>query len=138
MNIEQFDERQKAIRNKIMTKAFALAIILLCGAIILNECKVIEIGKTVSFTDYGFITFFILILYVTLSLIWKDAYVVIVNAASIKIALYGFSVLSILDIDLFIKHRMEQAPIDYVVLAGTITMIAITISLWLKKIDWDN
>lgn len=69
----------------------------------------------------------------TLSLIWKDAYVGIVNAASIKIALYGFSVLSILDIDLFIKHRMEQAPIDYVVLAGTITMIAITISLWLKK-----
>ena len=71
--MEQFDERQKAIRNKIMTKAFALAIILLCGAIILNECKVIEIGKTVSFTDYGFITFFILILYVTLSLIRKDA-----------------------------------------------------------------
>ena len=45
MNIEQFDERQKAIRNKIMTKAFALAIILLCGAIILNECKVIENRK---------------------------------------------------------------------------------------------
>lgn len=37
--MEQFDERQKAIRNKIMTKAFALAIILLCGAIILNECN---------------------------------------------------------------------------------------------------
>ena len=55
MNIEQFDERQKAIRNKIMTKAFALAIILLCGAIILNECKVIEIGKTVSFTGHRFI-----------------------------------------------------------------------------------
>ena len=67
MNIEQFDERQKAIRNKIMTKAFALAIILLCGAIILNECKVIEIGKTVSFTDYGFITFFMTLFSLTKS-----------------------------------------------------------------------
>ena len=56
--MEQFDERQKAIRNKIMTKAFALAIILLCGAIILNECKVIEIGKTVSFTDWLYHIFY--------------------------------------------------------------------------------
>lgn len=136
--MEQFDERQQGIRNKIMTRAFLLEIILLCGAIVLNECKIIEIGKTISFADYGFITLFILILYVTLSLIWKDAYVGVVNVSSFKIALFTFTTLSIIDIYLFSKHRMAQDTFDYTFFAVTITMTAIAISLWLKKKDWDS
>lgn len=133
--MKSFDERQEHIRGKIAIQTLAGTFLLLAGLSFLDSFDLFHPLEYVDLSDFLIIICTIILSFVSLNLIWRDAYFGFMNSTQTKMVFYVFLFLSIILDCLFIYDlTMNDILIPSVFTLFMVNSIAI--SLFCKRKDW--
>lgn len=133
--MKSFDERQEHIRGKIAIQTLAGTFLLLAGLSFLDSFDLFHPLEYVDLSDLLIIVCTIILNFVSLNLIWRDAYFGFMNATQTKMVFFIFLFLSMILDCLFIYDlTMNDMLIPSVFTLFMVNSIAI--SLFCKRKDW--
>lgn len=134
--MKTMDERQEQIRGKIATHSIVFMLVLLLGIAFLDSFDIINFLDYVDLGDLMIILGTILVTFLSLNLIWRDAYFGLMGITQVKGVFFLFFALSIIEDALFI-YDLTQSDILIHSIFSIIMVNSIAISLWCKRKDWD-
>lgn len=133
--MKTMDERQEQIRGKIATQAIVGSIIVLMTIAFLDSFGIVSFLSYVDLSDLMIILCLILITFLSLSLIWHDAYFGLVSGAQMKAIFAIFVTLSLME-DALLIYDILQGDILIHSLFSVGMVNSVAISLWCKRADW--
>lgn len=127
------DERQLQIRGKIMTQAVIGTIILLLVIAFLDSFGIIRIISIMEVSDLLLNIALLMLTYISINLIWRDAYFGLVDLKRMKMAMYVFIILAIVEDGLMIFHIFNKEGFSPISFLSIIMVNSIAISLICKR-----
>lgn len=135
---DNYDERQVQIRGNIMMHCFILMIAMLFSLALINDVLKVDLVSLFGFGDIVIGCACLGLAYGSVMLILKGAYFGIVAQTNMKMICYTLSVLSVIDIILNIIDLYHHEPIGLLSICSLLMIVSISISLWIKRSDWNS
>lgn len=132
------DERQVATQGKICQRACIGIIFYFLLIAFVNGLHIFELERWMEFSDFLIMSAVLLLTYLSLAMIWKDAYFGPANLAMMKRVSYIFIALSIAEDGLLIADFIRGEIPSIVSICTLIMVNAIAFSLWYKKRSYNR
>lgn len=134
--MDQMDERQIAVRGKVAMQTAIGMILYFMSAAFVNDFGLIDIEHTVGFSSFLIGSTVLMITFLSVSLILRDAYMGVFQDAQFRICLFVFTFLAIAEDGLFMFDLFRGEGVAFVSLTLLLLVNSVAISLWIKRKDW--
>lgn len=134
--MDQMDERQQQVRGKIAMQALIGMIVYLLLAAFLNDFGVIDIEHHIGCSNFLIFSVVLLLSFLSVSLILRDAYIGVAKNPQLRICLGVFTALAVFQDVLFIFDQIRGEGVTLVSVSSLILVNSVSICLWIKRKDW--
>lgn len=130
------DERQMQIQGKIMKQGVLGIIVVLMLIALVDSFDLFPIHSYVDLPDLMIVLCLLLVTFLSLSLIWRDAYFGIASVQQMRVIMMVFVTLMIAEDILFAADLVQGEGITAVTVFSLMMVNSIALSMLYKRKDW--
>lgn len=130
------DERQMQVRGKIGFYGCCGTIIYFLVAAFLTDFDILNIPEVFGFSDFMIASAVLLVVFISLFAIWKDAYFGVDSLHQMKVISMVFLFIAILEDTLFISDCIRGELPGIVTICSLLLSNSLTFSLWYKRREY--
>lgn len=135
--MDKFDERQREVRGSIGFRAIVIVIVLMIAAALINDFEIYDIEHNIGFSSFMIGACTLLVGYLSVSLILKDAYFGVLYRLRCNAIIYIFTALTLIEVALLGFDMYRGESVSFVTGCSICMVLSVTLSLWHMKKEWN-